>query len=79
MWLQTNEIKRTDVRGGAVLGVADSGAARPRALALDWAARTLYYSAAGALAAARLHGQHTARLPAPAHGNITALAVHPLQ
>ncbi|CAH2097282.1 unnamed protein product [Euphydryas editha] len=77
----TNEIKRADVRGGGSGGVsvvADSGVTAPRALALDWAARVLYYVSRGALVAAGLRGDHTAPL-LPDIGPVTALAVHPLQ
>lgn len=73
-----NEIKRADVRGGGgVAVVADSGVAAPRALALDWAARVLYYVSRGALVAAGLRGEHTAPLLAGV-GPVLALAVHPL-
>ncbi|XP_047540379.1 prolow-density lipoprotein receptor-related protein 1-like [Vanessa atalanta] len=77
----TNEIKRADVRGGGSGGVtvvADGGVTAPRALALDWAARVLYYVSRGALVAAGLRGDHTAPLLRDME-HVAALAAHPLQ
>ncbi|XP_046973357.1 prolow-density lipoprotein receptor-related protein 1 [Vanessa cardui] len=77
----TNEIKRADVRGGGSGGVtvvADGGVTAPRALALDWAARVLYYVSRGALVAAGLRGDHTSPL-LPDMEHVAALAAHPLE
>lgn len=63
--------------GGAPRTVALGGAEGGRALALDWAARLLYYPAGGALAVADLRGEHTAYLLPGTMHNLTALAVDP--
>lgn len=81
--MKTGEIKRATLGGAeggeegggprAVAGGAEGG----RALALDWAARLLYYGAGGALAVADLRGERTAYLHAGTMGNLSSLAVDP--
>ncbi|CAH0717532.1 unnamed protein product, partial [Brenthis ino] len=83
----TNEIKRADVRGaggaggaeggGAVQVVADAGVEAPRALALDWAARVLYYVSRGALVASGLRGEYAAPL-LPDMAALQSIVVDPL-
>lgn len=82
---QTNEIKRADVRGaggaeggGAVQVVADAGVEAPRALALDWAARVLYYVSRGALVASGLRGEYAAPL-LPDMAALQSIAVDPIK
>ncbi|XP_039746200.1 low-density lipoprotein receptor-related protein 1 [Pararge aegeria] len=69
------EVLRADVRGGAVQVLADGGG-DPRALALDPAARLLFFVWRGWLVASALRGGPVAPLLAGFEG-LSALAVHP--
>ncbi|XP_045762403.1 prolow-density lipoprotein receptor-related protein 1-like [Maniola jurtina] len=72
----TNELMRADVRSGAQQVVADSGVAAPRALALDWAARLLYFVARDWLTVSDVRGALAAPL-LPGFASLAALAVDP--
>ncbi|CAK1590811.1 unnamed protein product [Parnassius mnemosyne] len=81
-WADTEvqEIKVARLTGGPVRAAAWRLGGAPRGLALDWAARTLYYCAAAALTAAGTDGQFAAELlrdPDLAH--LSALVVDPLR
>ncbi|CAG5013242.1 unnamed protein product [Parnassius apollo] len=81
-WTDTEvqEIKVARLTGGAVRAAAWRLGGAPRGLALDWAARTLYYCAADALTASGPDGQFAAELlrdPDLAH--LSALVVDPIR